>query len=93
MLCIVGGLLVVSLTLLLISRATLVGGQHARFVALALFALSAIGSEAVHAGDYPSYRLALNFLGVVLGLYGLAAFRRENPATERAPVGPVTNAS
>lgn len=45
--------------------------QRARFVALGLIALSVAGTEFEHVGDYAHYRLALNFLGSLIAIWGL----------------------
>jgi hypothetical protein len=45
-----------------------------RFYALAAFILVAVTTEAVHMGDTPSYRLALNALGCVAAVYGMSKY-------------------
>lgn len=59
-------------------------GQHARFVALALFVLSATGAEISHIGDYMSYRLFLNVTGTLFAAFGVYHFQRESPTHDFA---------
>jgi hypothetical protein len=56
------------------------GGQRDRYLALAAFAVAAIGTEIQNMGNLASYRLALFFIGTGLALRGLWRFRSEQPA-------------
>jgi hypothetical protein len=56
-------------------------GQKIRHVALALFALSALGTEFDHIGDHAHWRLLANIIATVGAAYGIwALFAWERPA-------------
>lgn len=48
--------------------------QKMRFFGVACFILVAMTTEVVHIGDTPSYRLALNIIGLAAVTYGVLAF-------------------
>lgn len=51
--------------------------QRGRFYGMSALALSVGTTETVHLGDYASYRLVLNMMGVGLSLWGVVSFIRE----------------
>lgn len=84
-LCVLGAVGIVGLLLKAI-RGTDTAGQRSRLVALGLFGLVAVDTEAVHFGDYPSIRLALTLAAIALSLHGMRSiFRHEYPAQPRDP--------
>lgn len=52
--------------------------QRGRFYGMCALALSVGTTETVHLGDYASYRLVLNIVGVGLSLWGVVSFLRES---------------
>jgi hypothetical protein len=80
----VGGLTIVAvIPYATISHAKTLG-QMLRLIALGLFAVSAIGTEMQHFGDWAHYRLFFNVAGVVVAAIGLwMMFKMERPAQSR----------
>lgn len=65
--------------------------QRARFVALGLIVLSVAGTEFEHIGDFAHYRLALNFLGSLVAIWGLKPvlpFAKQRPTEPDEPDKP-----
>lgn len=56
------------------------GGQRDRYLGLAVFAITALGTEIENFGNIASYRLVLSAVGLVFSFRGLSRFRRELPA-------------
>lgn len=82
-LCALGGLAIV-IALLRSIRWANTPGQRSRLVALGLFGLVVVNTEAVHLGDYPSIRLPLTLAAVAFSVHGMwSIFRQEAPARPR----------
>jgi hypothetical protein len=82
LLAILGGLWVIVQTPTAMRRCV-TSPQRARFIALALWALAVITTEAEHLGDTAGIRLALNLAATGYALYGLRGFRTETPGERR----------
>lgn len=85
-LCAACGVGVIAYSILGVVQAP-IAAQKARFLALALLAVIVGGTELTHLGDYPSARLLLHIVAVLVGLFGVVSFRSEAhaPGNRRGP--------
>lgn len=76
-LCWVGGLILICTLPWFMAKATTIG-QRVRFLGTALYAITVVGTELVHLGDYANYRLFVNLTAVIVSLYGLWEFLKRD---------------